>query len=62
MMRRGRDGRNRRIVVMGRVARLDHPAVHARGLVAAGYQVGYSAAGWFSARLCDRRGQSEILP
>jgi MFS family permease len=32
------------------------------GLVAAGYQVGYSAAGPFSARLCDRRGQSEILP
>lgn len=32
------------------------------GVVAAGYQVGYSAAGPFSARLCDRRGQSRILP
>ena len=25
------------------------------GVVAAGYQIGYSAAGPFSARLCDRR-------
>jgi MFS family permease len=116
MMRRAGDGRNRRIVVMRRVARHvewedgrmrrlvsapgnpyaevlrlpgARPFVLAgvvgrsahlmtvlsivfsvsatrgyalAGLVAAGYQIGYSAAGPFSARLCDRRGQSAILP
>jgi MFS family permease len=32
------------------------------GAVAAGYQVGYSAAGPFTARLCDRYRQSRVLP
>src|SRR5262245_49278473 len=32
------------------------------GSVAAGYQVGYSAVGPFSARLYDRYGQGRVLP